>query len=155
MSHHSRRDIMLTCVCGATTILAGCSSGFIGPGRGDDRESTHKQVLNEREEIAEGEYEYFSFSIYRQTNFKYDFTVRSGPEIDVFLVNDQEFDEFEDGDQFKNYSSKHGGSGSDSVTLAEESYRFVLDNTSAGKVTPSTNLHDNIAEVEVKAWVER
>lgn len=155
MSDHSRRDIMLTCVCGTTTILAGCSSGFIGPNSGDDRELRRKQVLDKREEIAESEYEYFSFSIYRQTNFKYEFTVRSGPEIDVYLVNDQEFERFEDGNQFKHYSSKHGGSGSDSVTLAGESYRFVIDNTSAGKVTPPTNLSDDIADVEVKAWVER
>ncbi len=151
MNHVSRRSIMRAGVCGSATLLAGCtSSSSDGSGGG----STREQVIDSREEINEDGYQYFSFDLNRQATFEYEFTVRSGPEIDVFLMDDQEFDEYQGGNRFRVFSGKVGTGGRDTLTLDENSYRLVVDNTNAGEVAPPTNFDDDVVEVEVAAWVE-
>jgi len=69
-------------------------------------------------------------------------------------MDDQEFDEFQAGNRFRVYSSDYGTGGGDTLTLEEDSYRLVVDNTAAGEVAPPTNLDDDVVEVGVEGWVE-
>jgi hypothetical protein len=135
--------------------VAGCSGSPVEDGESDGGGGTNRErIVNNREEVAEDEYIRFSFDLNREATLDYEFVVRNGPDIEIFIMDDAEFDEFQAGNRFQVYSDSGGASGSDIVTLQEDSYRLVVDNTSAGSIEPPTNFDDDVAEVEVDAWVE-
>lgn len=142
-----RRTLVVATGTGLTTLIAGCSDSTEG-GSGTARE----QIIDSREEVPEDEYLVFSFDANDQVEFEYEYTVRDGPDIDVFLLDDQEFDEFQAGNRFRPYSTVYGTSGGDTVVLDEDSYRLVIDNTNAGEVAPPTDFDDSVAEIEVSGW---
>lgn len=151
----SRRDTITGCLTFSAGFLAGCTGGSpVDTGDGGGGGSNRQQIIDSREEVAEDEYQYFTFDLNRQATLEYEFYVRNGPEVEVFVMDDQEFDEYQGRNRFRTYSQEGGTSGSDTLTLAEDSYRLVVDNTDGGNVQPPTNFDDDVAEVEVKAWVE-
>lgn len=131
----------------------GSSGGSDGSSNGGSTTQT-RQLVDDRREVSEDEYYRWSFDLNSQATLEYSFTVRDGPDIDVFVLDDQEMDEFQGGNRFRAYSSENGISGSDSVTLSPDSYRLVIDNTSAGNEAPPTNFDDDVADVEIEATIE-
>lgn len=137
----NRRQLMIAGSSAIAVTLAGCSGG-----------SSREQVIDNRAKINEDEYKYWSFSLDENATVEYEFTVRNGPEMEIFVLKESEFQEFEDGNRFRGHSSS-GTGGSNSVTLDAGDYEFVVDNTNAGNVSPPTNFDDDVVEVEVDAYL--
>lgn len=137
----NRRKLLIAGSSAIAVTLSGCSGG-----------ESREQVIDNRAEINEDEYKYWSFSLDESATVEYEFTVRNGPEMDVFILEDSEFREFENENRFRGHASS-GTGGSNSVTLNAGDYKFVVDNTNAGNVSPPTNFNDDVAEIEVQAYL--
>lgn len=164
-----QRRKFLACSVGCITAIAGCavleseddesdngdSSGTGGSDGSSNSGSTttREQLTDDRHSVNEDEWYRIAFDLNRQATLEYEFFVRDGPAIDVFVMNDLEYEEYQAGNRFQVFSSDNGTSGSDSVTLGEGTYRLVIDNTGAGSESPPTNFDDDVADVEVEATV--
>jgi len=139
----SRRKFAAGGALAFTVGLAGCSSG------------SEETVVDDTREINEDSYVYWEFSIESSRTITYDFTVRSGPAVDLFAVNEEEFGHYENGERF-NYFGEHldsvGGDGS--ISLDSGEYVFVIDNTNAGEAAPPTNAVNDPVEVDITITVE-
>lgn len=116
--------------------------------------STREEVMDTRTTISEDGYHYWGYELNRQAELSFSYTVRSGPEIDVFVVSESELSEYEDNNRFRSYLSSDGISGSESGVLSSGRYYIIVDNTNAGSVSPPTNLNDDEVDVEIEAHVE-
>ena len=153
-----RRAVVSAGVAALGLTLAGCTGSTSGDrnggdtGDGEEGGRSREEIIDDRIEVEEDGYRYVSFDLRRDAELHYEYTVREGPAIEVFVVTDDEFDEFQAGNRFRGYSAS-GVGGGDSVSLPADSYRFVVDNTNAGDVRPPSNLDDDIVVVEVTATV--
>lgn len=137
----NRRKLLLAGSSAIAVTLSGCSGS-----------GSREQVVDNRAEINEDEYKYWSFSLDESATVEYEFTVRNGPDMDVFVLKESEFREFEAGNRFRGHASS-GTGGSNSVNLNAGDYKFVVDNTNAGNVSPPTNFDDDVAEIEVDVYL--
>jgi|GEM_PF-1379718 hypothetical protein len=148
-SQLSRRTVLCSTVA-ATVGLAGCSSdGDSSTSGGSGETNPWEEILNTRETIQEDAYNSWSWSTEERTELRWEFTVRDGPEVELFVLEPGEFDEYEAENRFYTVESASGTSGSSTFTVESGSYRFVLDNTDSGNVQPPTNLVDDAVEVEL------
>lgn len=138
----NRRQLVIAGSSAISVALAGCSGG-----------GSREQIIDNRAEINEDGYKYWSFSLEDSATIEYEFTVRSGPEMEVFVLEDSEFREYEAGNRFRGHSSS-GTGGSNSVTLNAGDYKLVVDNTNTGDVSPPTNFDDDVAEIEIEVYLE-
>lgn len=118
----------------------------------DSSYSVRSEVLDDFTNVREDHWTTWSWSFEKTTLFEYNFVVRDGPDIDVFVTTDTEYQEFEDGNRFRTMSglSSVGSTGD----RAEESipvgdYVLVVDNSNYGPTSPPTNFDEDIAEVEM------
>jgi len=153
-----------------TTALAGCSSDSShGENRDSDAEDAAdggddqgepvspdgEEITEKSVEIEEDQYHYSEFDLNRTATVEYRFTVRSGPDIDVFVTNEEEFGHYEDGERFRTYEdSMDTTSGSGSADLGEGHYYVVVDNTSAGVAEPPSNMDNDVIEVDIEITAE-
>jgi hypothetical protein len=149
------RRQFLGCIVASTTALAGCAafeqSDDSGGGDGGGGSET---VVDATRVVDEDGYVYWEFSYDQPVTVSWQFTVRDGPSIDIFLVSQSEFSHYEQGERFRTFeSSLDSTAGSESVTLEEGEYVLVLDNTSAGEAAPPTNFDEDPAEVEIEITV--
>lgn len=158
------RRMFLTGAGALSVTLAGCSalneSSDQGGAPADDGsndfadpEPTTETLADSTERLHEDEYRYYGFTFDGDGSVEYEFTVRSGPEIDVFVTNEEEFDHYENQERFRTYDMSSSAGGSGSSNLGSGSYYLVIDNTSAGPESPPANISDDVAEVEIEASV--
>jgi len=140
-----RRTVLVGSVA-VTLGLAGCSSDS-DPSGGDS--TPWQEILNTRETVQEDEYQAWNWSADQATEIRWEFTVRNGPEAELFVMESTEFDEFQAGNRFYAIESAVGTSDETTFTVESGDYRFVLDNTNAGDIEPPTNLEDDAAEIEL------
>ncbi|WP_141212564.1 hypothetical protein [Halorubrum sp. Hd13] len=151
MSEIFRREILSGGVAIVSAGLAGCSSsGNGGSGDGGVEPNPWTEVLDDRITLNEDGYQTWSWDIDESTEISWEMTVRSGPDIDFFVMESTEFDEYQANNRFKTYVDGYGVSDSGNGVLPEGNYRFVLDNTTAGNVEPPTNFDDDVADVELR-----
>lgn len=171
-----RRRSFLTAMVGGLGTVAGCisdedptgddgdsSDGDSGSSPSNDPapssnsepepepEPEPETLIDKRRTIDEDGNWRVSWNLNRQVTLTYDFTVRSGPEVEVFVLDTREFDEYQAGNRFRPLVHTTGISGSGEVTLEEGEYRLVVDNTDAGEVQPPTNFDDDPVDVELYA----
>jgi len=102
--------------------------------------------------VLEDEFKHITWELEESWEIEYEFIVRDGPAVDVFIVADSEFEHFRQGERFKYYGETlDSGGGSDTVTLEPGSYHMVIDNSELVKAQPPSNLDDDPAEVEIQA----
>lgn len=93
-------------------------------------------------EIPAGSFTQYEIDFENGGALKYDFTVTSGPAIDVLLVRDGEFGYFKEGHEV-NYNSAHsiqeGSEGSSSADISSGTYHLVFDNSEMAKAQPPTS----------------
>ncbi len=100
--------------------------------------------------LAEDQYYQFQFKANRQVTLELAVEVHDGPNIDVFVMDELNFQQFEAGNSFVHYESCGGVAAQGfvrSCTLNEGTYSIVLDNTNAGNAAPPFNGVDDGADV--------
>lgn len=105
--------------------------------------------------IKEDHWRYWNIempSSYNRLSVTYEFMVRDGPNIDVYVMSADEFRFFENGDRakyFTRWSSPDTGLASKEISLRDSGeYVLVADNSDWGSASPPTNFNDDIADVE-------
>ncbi|WP_154020425.1 hypothetical protein [Halorubrum halophilum] len=153
MRNLSRRNVIASTVTAIAVSLAGCSGDDNQP----DTNSINIGPFSGEYEIPEDEYATTGiFNSDRQGEIGYNFTVTSGPEVDVYLLTPEDVDRYENGQSF-NYLSHTTDSPPDaaivdSVTVsANTATQMLIDNTEVGDVSPPTNFDDDVATVQLKA----
>ena len=145
MGMKHRRDFLISSSALVMAGLSGCSGSSGGGGSG-----SWQEILNNRASVKEDEYKSWSWDIDQSAEIKWEFTVRSGPSLEFFVMTSREFDEYQARNRFRTLVNVSGKSDTNSQELEEGNYRFVIDNTSAGNTKPPSNFDDDIAEVELK-----
>lgn len=147
----SRRTFLVSGGAVASVLLAGCSSDDSSPGGGDSQAEgdSWQEILDSRDSVNEDGYQSWSWETDSSVELRWEFTVRSGPAIEVFMMESTEFDEYQAGNRFYAVNDSSGTSGSDTFSVEGGNYRFVIDNSNAGEVSPPSNLDDDVAEVEL------
>lgn len=92
-------------------------------------------------EIPAGEYHDYEINFEDGGALSYEFTVTSGPAIDVLLIRDGEFGYFEEGHKV-NYNSAHSiqedTEASSSSGISEGTFHLTFDNSEMGRAQPPT-----------------
>lgn len=114
--------------------------------------------FSDRPRVREDEYFSWDLQFSEDTDIGYDMVVRSGPNIDVFLIPESEWKPFQDGERFR-YDSEASeldtaNAQSGGVTISSGTYYFVLDNSNRATDPPS-NMDEDIAEIELQVIAAR
>ncbi len=92
-------------------------------------------------EIPAGEYKDYKIEFPDGGALKYEFTVTSGPAIDVLMIRDGEFGYFEEGHKV-NYNSAHSvqeaKEGSSQSNISSGTFHLTFDNSEMGRAQPPT-----------------
>lgn len=139
---------------GSSSGSSGGSSDDSGSSSSNTQESRREEVVDDRRNVPEDEYYRWRFDVNRAATLEYQFTVREGPEVDVFVATEAEFDAYSSNERFRAVSRSSGIGGNEVVTLDRGTHYLVIDNTGAGWVSPPTNFDDDIADVEIEAIIE-
>lgn len=182
MSRNTRRGLL---VGAGTVLVAGCSGGDDEEPSGgnqpdeepdaeadadndgvpdseddypnDDDLSTTLDEISDTRQIPEDEWYAIEFDISQPSTIQYQFTVREGPEIDVYLFSADEYQSYSDGERarfFGDGSVEEDVGGEAEITVESGEYRLVFDNTDFGS-DPPANLDDDVAEVEFEVLAAR
>lgn len=118
---------------------------------GNSNLSSVLESVDDTRNIEEDEWYVFSLELSRAGELSYEFIVREGPPIDVIVVEESEYQYFEQGERYEYVteptvfdSAGDEGSG----TLSAGNYRLILDNTAAGEAAPPANMSNDVVEVE-------
>jgi hypothetical protein len=108
-------------------------------------------------DVPEDDYKLWPIEISEEGTVGYEAFVRSGPEIDFFLVTEAEAREYESGNNFQYLDGTRQGvlKAEATVTLDAGVYYIIADNSEAGETSPPTNLDDDVAEVEMQIVIAR
>lgn len=167
--HYSRRSVLTSTAVATALSLAGCTgasesddesdgtddqnsgeNGGDGQTNAVDRQR-REELVNRRVTINEDDYESWTFSLNRDSTLEYEWTVRDGPEVELFVMEQSEYSYFRSGERFHADSSA-GTGGRNRIDLsADTEWAFVIDNSEAGSVSPPTNFEDDVAQVEVES----
>jgi len=121
----------------------------------DPEFSVEEKQINDNRNIPEDEWIYWEYELDGSTEIEYEFTVRDGPEIDVLLVTEEEYEHLEERERYRYItegSVLDSGGGGTTVMPSEGNYRLIFDNSSLGEASPPTNMNDDIARVEIEVW---
>lgn len=154
----SRRKFTVGSAIALTAGVAGCSSegtndnsGGSGGGGNSEPQTQTETITDTTRDVQEDEYVYMDFTLPRQGQLEYDFLVRDGPEIELWVMPSDEFTHLQAGERFQYNGGGSGASDQGTLTLNSGDYVIVLDNTETGEISPPTNFDDDIASVEIEA----
>ncbi len=124
------RSLPLILLLGAVVLLVGCTD-------------LTDQVLAEDSgtvQIEAGQARTFELDAQGAILLDYEASVAQGPDIDIFVLDDQNYQRYQGGEEFTYYdcSSLGTGSGSGTCELSAGAYHLVLDNTEQGEASPAT-----------------
>lgn len=149
-----------TFVGGAVALagsLAGCSAldsvdnDSSGGGLGGGMET----VVDDTEVVEEDQYLSYDFDFDSDRTMEYEFIVRDGPNIDVFVAETEEYNHYTQGEAFEYYGdSLDTSTATETIDLAAGEYKIVLDNTDYVEAQPPTNFDGDPAEVDITVRVE-
>ncbi|MBW3582258.1 MAG: hypothetical protein KY455_04070 [Euryarchaeota archaeon] len=103
--------------------------------------------------LAEDQYYRSGFEIGRTATLSIQVEVYSGPNVDVFVMDQLNFQQFENGNDIIHFSSCGGVAAQGfqrSCTLSAGTYFIVLDNSDRGSTAPPFNGIDDPADV---GWI--
>lgn len=111
------------------------------------------ELVDDERTIPPHEWSHWSFEFLGETEIRYEFTVRSGPAIDVLMFKPDEYERYanHNGARYLTETSVlDSAGGSNTGTLNPGVHYFVLDNTVWGDAVPSKNMDDGVATVEIE-----
>lgn len=105
--------------------------------------------------IKEDHWRYWNIektSDYNALSVSYEFVVRGGPNVDVYVMSEREYQYFENGNRakyFSSWSSENTGLAQTEINLQEDGmYVILVDNSDFGATQPPSNFDDDIVDVE-------
>ena len=111
------------------------------------------EITSKTYRIKEDQYQMISFDLYRSAAVAVEFTVRSGPAIDQYVVQDADLEAYKKGQAFAYFeaiSVERAKSGSRTTHLQAGRYTVILDNSNMGKASPPSNFSDDVVTVDVR-----
>ena len=140
-----KTSLLVVILLSATSIMPGCLDSL----RGDSED-----ILCETSKVVQ-EDSYFGceFTLYSDYTISIELTHDDGPLIDLYTMNEINYRDFQDCDEFYYYAdlSDPGTRGaSESGTLGEGTYYIVVDNSDCGDTQPPSNGVDDSAYVSVR-----
>lgn len=125
-----KRSLWLALLLGAVVSVAGCTDPT-------------DQVLAEDSGTAEveaGQARTFELNAEGDISLDYEASVAQGPDIDIFVLDSQNYQRYQNGEEFEYHpcSSLGTGSGSGTCDLVDGAWHLVLDNTDRGEASPAT-----------------
>jgi hypothetical protein len=146
---------------GSILLLSGCAgvleededSGGGGDGGdgGADQPQT-ETLIDKSYEVSEDEWGGATGGLNADAEITVDFTVRDGPAIDFFVMTEEEYDYYRNGERFKvnsQASIEDETTARYTVEIPEGDYAFIVDNTERGEAKPPANLSDDVVTVEL------
>jgi len=108
-------------------------------------------------EINEDEYHTEPIVLEEDATVSYDATLRSGPDVEIFILSADEYEQYRSGNNFlfEDMVQINGVTASSDVALDSGAYYMVIDNTDSGEIQPPSNLDDDVAEVEFGVLIAR
>ncbi len=128
---------------GAVVGLAGCSSG-------GGIQPQPRDVVYETDTAPAGEYLSWRFSTEQARFLTVTFAVRSGPDVDVFVMSADAFARYEAGESFEAYATAASAGEEFSLNPPVGEHVAVVDNTERGSVSPG----GEAVEVEINVTVQ-
>jgi hypothetical protein len=110
-------------------------------------------VFDEEVQIGEDQYIYLPADLDKASYITLEYNVKSGPKIDVYVVEDTQLRHYKNNDsiQYIESLSTFGSSTSSRTAYLEKGkYIIIFDNTDYGKTYPPMNLADDIATIDIK-----
>lgn len=113
------------------------------------------RLENDLKNINEDAYAYYFFTLNAYSfRLAYEVLVASGPAVDVFLMDDQNFQRYQQGRAFEylvagtDQATTHSIQNVAIAGLTAGTYYLVVDNTNAGQARPPTNGVNDVAAVQ-------
>ncbi|WP_149799237.1 hypothetical protein [Halorubrum xinjiangense] len=176
MSHkQGRRKLIKGASAAIVAGLAGCTGGGGGGSDGDspidqvqdsdddgvpdseddypndpDRSEQLRSISDTRN-LEEDQWRHIPLEFSQTGYIEYDFIVRDGPAIDVILLDESEYQYFDEGERSEYYPelSATDSTGDDvQGEIPSGTYRLILDNSNRGEATPPTNFSNDVVSVE-------
>lgn len=171
----TRRNILVGASTAITVGLAGCG-GNGGDGdtpaetteeqpattqeptqtAAENTEVAQRTLVDEELDLAVSSFE--DWEVYEDSRMRisYEFEVTSGPAIDVYVFNLDQYRNFENANLFESQVATEGASsGSQSVEVSSGTYRIVADHTDRGETDPTGGVDQQGVTVEFQVSVER
>lgn len=117
----------------------------------DPNRSQQLRSVSDTRNIEEDHWRYYTLEFSQAGTIEYDFIVRDGPAIDAILIDESEYEYFEEGDRWEYYSelSALDSTGNDvSGQVSAGTYRLIFDNSDQGEATPPANFNNDVASVD-------
>jgi hypothetical protein len=120
------------------STLAGCTSPAYGAG------TVPSLTWDKNGSITVEEDQYIQFGFILNSGGRYDFSaqVQSGPNVDLFLMDSLNFQQYQNGNAFSYFAScsrSPMNSGSGTCQLDARQYYIVIDNSDVGNASPPWN----------------
>jgi hypothetical protein len=124
----------------------------------DRSRSEQIRTIDDTRNIEEDAWRYYSVELPQSGTLSYDFIVREGPAIDVILLNESEYQYFDEGERWQYHTDLSAlDSAGDEVQgqLSAGNYRLIFDNSSRGEASPPTDFSNNVVSVEFNIELSR
>lgn len=115
-----------------------------------DRSQQLRSVSDTRN-IEEDHWRYYTIEFSQTGTIEYDFIVRDGPAIDVILMDESEYQYFENEERWQYYTELSAmDSTGDNVSgqVSAGTYRLIFDNSNQGEAAPPSNFSNDVVSVE-------
>lgn len=117
----------------------------------DPDRSQQLRSISDTRNLEEDQWRYYTLN-FSQTGFlEYDFIVRDGPAIDAILMDESEYQYFENEERWEYYTelSALDSTGDDiRGRVSSGTYRLIFDNSNQGEAAPPSNFSNDVVSVE-------
>lgn len=150
----TNKRTLLVSTAGVVASLAGCSGqdpADAAAGSAGQQTPRWQELLNVTRTAQEDEWLTWGWEAEQTTELEVTLTVRSGPAIDFYVMDESEWDQYQAGNRarYHDLSMPNTTGGSRRGTLSGGSYVFVIDNTEHGEAAPPTNFDEDPARLEL------
>lgn len=135
-----RRKYLVTIGTLATISLSGCSGDGDGDGNSEPSEyeiviQSQSDELQDSSSVESGDFQAYRLNVPIATQFSCQLDITSGPPVDFFAMDENEFNRYRDEEEFlflEDYSFESRESIEIEGELTSGEYRFVIDRTNMG-----------------------
>jgi hypothetical protein len=115
-----------------------------------DRSQRIRSVSDTRN-LEEDQWRYYTINFSEPGILEYDFIVRDGPAIDVIMMDESEYQYFENEERWEYYTDLSAlDTTGDEVRgrIGSGTYRLIFDNSNQGEAAPPSNFSNDVVSVE-------
>lgn len=149
----SRRSLLAVAGVGVGTLLSGCLASTPSDSSGGGNGLTTEVIVDDNDSVEEDAWRNYQFRLNREATVSVETTVRRGPAMDFYMMNPEEYRNFDNGNRFRFVSALSRGDTtgySGEGRLPSGEYVLVADNSNRGEAAPPTNFSDDVATFDVR-----